>query len=282
MRESHVDVEGPGEAVRLSYTDWGDRENPDVVLCVHGLTRNGRDFDDLAAALAPRWRVICPDVVGRGRSKHFTDKSLYGNPTYVQHLLALVRQLGLAQVDWVGTSMGGILGMLTAAMPENPIRRLVVNDIGPFIPKAAIDGLAQVVSNRPTFTSFPAAVAYVAEAMQGFGRLPIEKWQNMTRSSYRENASGEWELIYDRGAVQGMIEGPRKDTEFWPVWEAIRCPVLLLRGQLSDLLPAETAQEMLTRGPRTDLVVIPEVDHAPALMDPWQIGLVAHWLATRC
>jgi pimeloyl-ACP methyl ester carboxylesterase len=281
MRESHFEVDGPGEKVRLAYTEWGDAANPDVVFCVHGLTRNGHDFDDLAAALAPRWRVICPDVVGRGRSQHFADKSLYANPTYVQHLLALIRHLGLAKVDWVGTSMGGILGMLTAAMPETPIRRLVVNDIGPFIPKAAIDGLAQVVSNRPTFKSFPAAVAYVAEAMQGFGRLPIEKWQGMTRSSYRENANGEWELIYDRGAVQAMIEGPRKDTEFWPVWDAIQVPVLLLRGQLSDLLLAETAQQMTTRGPKTDLVVIPDVGHAPALMDPYQVGLVAHWLATR-
>jgi pimeloyl-ACP methyl ester carboxylesterase len=278
MREGSFTTTGPGEAVRLAYTEWGDRANPAVLLCVHGLTRNARDFDDIAAVLSRRYRVVCPDVAGRGDSQWLQDKKLYGYPTYIEHALQLVTHIGAPRIDWIGTSMGGIIGMMTAARPDSPIRRLVINDIGPFIPKAALERLAERVGRRPCFETLDAATDYVAEVVAGFGRLTRVQLTHLARYSYRPGADGRFELIYDPGAVAALLAGPAKDMSFWPVWDAITCPVLLLRGADTDLLPAETAAEMTTRGPKASLREVPDCGHAPALMDHSQIGLVDSWL----
>ena len=278
MRQGRFVASGPEEAVELAYADWGDPKNPDVLLCVHGLTRNARDFDDIAYALSRRYRVVCPDVAGRGNSGHLANKKLYAYPTYIQHALQLVAHLGVSRVDWIGTSMGGIIGMMTAARPDSPIRLLVVNDIGPFIPKLALDGIAERVGRRPDFPSLDAATDYVAEAMAGFGRLTRVQWEHLTRHSYRQNPSGRFMLIYDAGAVASLLAAPAKDMSFWPVWDEIKCPVLLLRGVDTDLLLAETATEMTQRGPKAVLHEIAACGHAPALMDFAQIDPVDFWL----
>ncbi|MBM3601607.1 MAG: alpha/beta hydrolase [Alphaproteobacteria bacterium] len=279
MREGSFAAPGPGETVRLAYTEWGSADNPQVVLCVHGLTRNARDFDELAATLGERYRVICPDVAGRGKSAWFTNKALYANPVYADQMVQLIAHLGVSQVDWIGTSMGGIVGMMVAARPDTPVRRLVINDVGPFIPKEALTRLGHYVGKRPSFPTLEAAADYVAEVMAGFGRLTRAQWLHLARTSYRTGANGMLELIYDPDAVAALLSGPQKDVAFWPVWMAIRCPVLLLRGCDSDLLLDQTAVAMTRRGPPTELVEVDGCGHAPSLMTAEQVNLIDTWLS---
>jgi pimeloyl-ACP methyl ester carboxylesterase len=233
----------------VTYYEWGDAENPRVVVCAHGLTRNGRDFDTLARALAPQFRVVCPDVAGRGQSQWLAHKQDYGYLVYLADMAAVVARTGADQVDWIGTSMGGLIGMMLAAQPETPIQRLLVNDVGPFIPRAALERLAQYVGKAPSFATLDELEQYLRIVMAPFGALTNEQWHHFATHSYRCNDDGSLSLSYDPDVAQAFA-GPLQDVLMWPVWDAIRCPTLVVRGKESDLLLRETAEEMTQRGPK--------------------------------
>lgn len=263
--------------VWLAFTDFGERPRERVVVCVHGLTRNGRDFDRLAAAMLKDYRVIEVDVAGRGRSGWLADKSAYGYPTYLKHMEALLDYRGLKQVDWIGTSMGGVLGMLLAARPESPIRRLILNDVGPFIPRAALERIGDRVGKDPRFRNLQEAAAYFREVYADFGIPDEVGWSDLTLHSTVRQENGTYALHYDP-AIGDAFQEPMQDVDLWAVWDAIECPVLVLRGERSDVLTRETAREMTRRGPKAELVEFPDCGHAPALMSEEQIRVVHEWL----
>lgn len=271
---------GPQGFHRVAYVEWGAEDAPRTVVCVHGLTRNGRDFDRLAAALSQHWRVACPDMVGRGRSDWLADPAGYGYPQYLADMTALIARLNVGSVDWVGTSMGGIIGMMMAAQPKSPIRRLVVNDVGPFIPKAALQRIAAYVGLDPRFDSVGELEAYLRKVHEPFGPLSDPDWRHLALQGYRRLEDGRFALAYDPGIAVAFNTGIQ-DVELWSVWDAISCPVLVLRGGRSDLLLAETATEMTRRGPKATLVEFPEAGHAPGLMSAEQIAVVRDWLAAE-
>ncbi len=273
-----VALDGPQAGVVLGITEWGPAEARRTVVCVHGLTRNARDFDLLAAALAARGaRVLAVDVVGRGRSSWLSDKTAYTLPTYALHLARLLEREGAEEIDWIGTSMGGLLGMLLAAAPGSPIRRLVLNDVGPFVPKAALEVIRSYVGEDPTFASLAEAEAYLRRIHAPFGPLDDARWRHLTLHSVRATPEG-LKLHYDPGIrvpYEAMAAG---DVELWGVWERIDAPTLVLRGERSTLLLAETVRGMLRRGPECEVVTFPECGHAPALMSEGQIEPVVRWL----
>jgi len=261
---------------RVVWHEWGDPGNPRVAICVHGLTRTGRDFDVLAEALAPTHRVLAVDMPGRGLSEWLPVKADYGFATYLTTLTALVAASGADRVDWVGTSMGGLLGMVLAAQPETPIERLVVNDVGPAIEPGALERIKAYVGADPTFDTWAAFGACI-RAISPFGPLTDAQWEHLTRTVGRERADGRVGFVYDPGIAVPFREAPAP-PDLWPVWEAIRCPTLLLRGAASDLLSAATAQRMSATGPRPRLVEFEGVGHAPMLLAADQVHAVVGFL----
>ena len=263
---------------RMAYVQWGDPANRRVLVCVHGLARQGRDFDVFAQAMSDRYRVVCPDVVGRGRSDWLADPAGYQIPAYVADMVTLIARLDVDSVHWVGTSMGGLIGMLLASLPDTPIRRLVLNDVGPLVTLSSIQRIGQYVGQAPVFPSREAAEAYIREVSVPFGRLSDAQWRHLTEFSIRE-AEGGWVMRYDPGIAEPFRKSPLvADVDLWSVYDAIVCPTLVVRGAESDLLLRETALEMGARGPRARLVEVPEVGHAPMLMEPAQIAPIGDFL----
>ena len=263
---------------RIAYTDWGDAAAEKVVVCVHGLTRNGRDFDRLAENLAERGaRVVCPDIVGRGRSDWLANPAGYTDPQYFADLTALIARLGVAEIDWVGTSMGGLIGMVMAALPGTPVRKLVLNDIGPFVPKASLERIGDYVGRDLIFEDVAGVEAYLRFLYTGFGALPDACWRAMAEHGYRVRPDGCLGLAYDP-VIANALKGTVEDIVLWPFWDQIRCPVLALRGAESDLLLPETLCEMSERGPKAKTVEIPGTAHAPSLMVEDQIALIGDFL----
>ncbi len=260
---------------RMAYTEWGERDNPNVLVCVHGLTRNGRDFDDLARVLATDYRVICPDVVGRGRSDWLRDPAAYGFPQYVADMMVLLARLDVDSVHWLGTSMGGLIGMFIAAQDESPITRLVLNDVGPIITGESLRRIAEYVGRAPKFDTFEDAEKYIRLVSAPFGDLSDEHWRHLTKYSLRHAADGRLEMCYDPGIGapfrQAML---LQNVDLWPIYDRIRCTTLVVRGAESDLLTRETLLAMEGRGPRPRTVEIPMVGHAPMFLDAVQIAIV--------
>jgi len=284
---------------KLFYTDWGDPASRHVVICVHGLTRNCRDFDFLAQALASECRVVCPDVVGRGRSDWLGHKEGYGYPQYLADMNALIarvsawpapsgwlgklanflrRRYGSRSIYWVGTSMGGMLGMLLASRPNSPVRKLVVNDVGPLIPKASLERIATYVGKDPRFRTFEELEAYMRQISAPFGPLTDAQWHHLTLHGARQYDDGSWGMCYDPDIAAPFRQSPQQDIDLWNYWDAITCPTLVLRGAESDLLLHETAMQMQQRGPRPRLVEFAGVGHAPMLMAEDQIKVVKDFL----
>jgi pimeloyl-ACP methyl ester carboxylesterase len=271
---------------QLSYVEWGDARNPRVLLCVHGLTRCGRDFDDLARALAGNYRVICPDVVGRGRSDWLRDKNLYGIPQYCADMATLLAQVDgqrpIETLHWVGTSMGGLIGMALAAQAQTPISRLVLNDVGPVVTAVSIQRIGEYVGKAPQFDSLAQAEAFVRAVSASFGPHTDAQWRQLTEHVVRSRADGCVEFCYDPDisvTFRQIAEASGgKDMELWPVYDAIKCPTLLSRGADSDLLTRETAQAMTARGPAAKLIEFAGVGHAPSLMIKEQITSVCDFL----
>ncbi|PKU25549.1 alpha/beta fold hydrolase [Telmatospirillum siberiense] len=278
MLRKYLPVLGLHGFHRLAYREWGDPANPKLLLCVHGLTRCGGDFDHLARRLASTWRVVCPDMPGRGDSEWLPVKSDYAVPTYLADCAALIARLGVDTVDWLGTSMGGIIGIHLAAMPGSPIRRLILNDIGPFIPAAGLRRIGVAVGSDPHFSDRTQALSFLQTAMASFGIHQAEHWQHMLDISTRPDGAGGLRLHYDPGLAEGFHQSVSSDIEFWAAWDALACPVLTLRGVESDILLPETAREMTARGPKARLVEFAGCGHAPALMEPEQIAVIEKWL----
>ena len=277
MRESHFLGLSKSGFHRVAYTEWGAADNPRVLICVHGLSRNGRDFDALAQALSPDYRVICPDIVGRGKSGWLANKADYGNPQYLADLAALIARSGVEQVDWVGTSMGGIIGMLLAAMPGSPIRKMLINDVGSLIPKASLERIALYVGRDQMFESYDAFKLYIKAISAPFGLKTEEQWDQITRSTAKVEPGGKVHCNYDPGIGVAFRSGDLADVDLSAYWQAIRCPVLVTRGALSDLLLPDTYAAMLTK-PGVKGVEIAAVGHAPMFMDDAQIRIARDFL----
>ena len=264
----------------MAYREWGPETAARTLVCVHGLTRGGRDFDHLAADLAEHgWRVVCPDVAGRGKSDRLTNPADYAVPQYVADMTALIARLGVDRVDWLGTSMGGLVGMSMAALPNNPIARLVINDVGPFVPKAALERIADYLGKPPPAFATPAeAEAHLRLVHAPFGDLSDAEWAHLTAVSTVPEGDG-WRLHYDPAIGDSLAKEPPQDLDLWMLWDAIACPTLVLRGAESDLLLAETAAEMARRGPKAQIVEFAGCGHAPPLLAADQIAAVRDWLA---
>lgn len=275
MRERHLPCLGPNGFVRLAYTEWAGPPGAPAVVCVHGLTRNGRDFDALAATLSATHRVVCPDMPGRGRSGWLTNPEAYSYPLYLSAAAQLIARLDVEEVDWVGTSMGGLIGMMLAAQPGAPIRRFVINDIGPFLPKAALERIGSYVGQDPRFESVEALEAYLRRVHAPFGPLSDAEWRHLAQHSSRRREDGAVGLAYDP-RIGDAFKGELADVELWNFWDRLRAPTLVLRGKESDLLRPETAARMAERA---RVVEFAGVGHAPALMAEDQIGAIRDFLA---
>lgn len=268
---------GPHGFYRMAYAAWGESGGR-VVLCVHGLTRNGRDFDALAGALQSDRHVVCPDMPGRGKSDDLANAADYAYPTYLGAVAALLARLEATEIDWVGTSMGGIIGMLLAALPGTPIRRLVLNDIGAVVAAPGLKRIATYVGRDPSFADLDALEAALRRIAQPFGPLPDETWRHLARHSARRRRDGSWGWAYDPRIGDALRDLPLEDVALWPQWDAIKAPTLVLRGAESDILRHEDAVAMTTRGPQARLVELPGIGHAPALWAPDQIALIRDFL----
>jgi pimeloyl-ACP methyl ester carboxylesterase len=266
-----------GAAFReLAWTEWGPLDGAPV-LCVHGLTRNGRDFDALAQALAEAGRrVFCPDLPGRGASAWLPDARMYVPPTYVTALAHLLARLD-KPVDWVGTSLGGLCGMMVAAAEGQPIRRLVLNDIGSRVPAGAAKRIASYVQDRLRFDDLAGLEAHLRHVHASFGPLTDAQWRHMAETSARTLPDGGVAPHYDPAIGLPFAQAAEGPIELGMLWDRVAMPVLLLRGAESDVLEAETAARMAGR-PGVELVEIAGTGHAPALADAVQITLVREFL----
>jgi pimeloyl-ACP methyl ester carboxylesterase len=268
----------PQGFLRMHYQEWGDPHNPRVVLCLHGLTRNGRDFDVLAAGLAPDFRVLCPDMPGRGQSDYLPDPAGYGYPLYLACTAALIARTGVPGVSIVGTSMGGLIGMMLAAQAGAPLRCLVINDVGPHIPKAALERLSRYVGRGGTVPDVAHYEARLREVCAGFGPLTDAQWRQLAETSCVADPAGGVRSAYDPG-IAAAFSGPLADVDLWPVLDRVQVPALVLRGAASDLLLPQTLAEMTRRGPgHCEVAEFAEVGHAPMLMDQAQIAPVRDFL----
>lgn len=287
----------PSDAThRMAYWEWnatGNPRHPHVAVCVHGLTRQGRDFDALASRLSQRMRVICPDVAGRGRSDWLADPLAYQVPQYAADMLALLQQLHaaapIAQLDWVGTSMGGLIGIVVAGEPSVqpllpvPVRRLVLNDVGPAIEAPALARIAQYVGKSMHFAGEQEAADALWKISSSFGPHTAEQWLALSRPMLAPDAAGGFRLHYDPAIAQALLAmtpqaAAQGEQLLWALYSQITAQTLVLRGADSDLLSRKTAQAMAETGPRARVVEFAGVGHAPTIVAPDQIAAVAGFL----
>lgn len=273
----YVTCAHPGGLHRLAYWQWGAADNPSVVLCVHGLTRSGRDFDVLARALSREHRVVCPDMIGRGRSDWVADSRLYQPAQYVADCVTLIARLDVEALAWVGTSMGGLIGMALASAQGAPIDRLLLNDVGPALSVSGLARIRDYVGKDPRFASFEEGAAAVRRLAADFGPLTDAQWQVLTRHTVVLR-DGSWRLHYDPRIAEPFIGTPVEAPPLWPLYDRITCPTWVVRGEGSDLLSGETADEMTRRGPRAHRVEVPGVGHAPTFIPDDQIAIVERFL----
>ena len=273
----HLSGMSPHGFHRVVYYEWGDPAYMRVAICVHGVGRNGRDFDVLAETLASTHRVLAVDMPGRGNSDWLADANDYVFPTYLTTLTALIARSGAETVDWIGTSMGGLLGIVIAAQPNSPIARLVANDVGPTIEPAALERISGYFGLDPTFATYAEVEAYIRQVSAPFGPLSDAQWEFLTRTNVRQRPDGRWGPGYDPG-IAVPFRNTAAPPNLWPMWDAIRCPTLVLRGAESDLLSAATAQQMRERGPRPAVIEFAGVGHAPMLLSAEQIRPVVDFL----
>jgi pimeloyl-ACP methyl ester carboxylesterase len=269
------------EGREIHYTEWG-AASAEAVIAWHGLARTGRDMDEIAAHLAPRYRVICPDTIGRGLSQWSPQpEAEYCLAFYGRVAVSLADQLGLATFHWIGTSMGGAIGIHLAAGPlKGRIRRLVLNDIGPKLGESAVQRIRSYAGNPAQFDRVGELEQYFRTIYKPFGWLSDEQWRRLTETSLRRTADGKVTPHYDPRMVLQFERHP-DDYDQWEEWDAIDVPTLCLRGETSDLLLADVAEEMRKRGPRAVVVTIPGCGHAPALNVPDQLALVERFLNGR-
>ena len=279
----YVQCLSPAGLHRMAYKSWGDPHNPRVLLCVHGVTRISGDFDAMAATLCDTYRVVCPDIVGRGLSDRLPNPQLYQLPQYVADIVTLLARLNAEQLDWFGTSMGGLIGIGLASMPRNPIRTLVLNDIGPTLNAEALRRIGDYIGQDMRFASYAEAAAYIKSISLPFGPHTDAEWDKLARDVLKQNDQGQWVRHYDlslavpfkSATAESIAQG---EAALWHAYDAIRCPTLLVRGANSDLLTRETALLMTQRGPKAQLIELDGVGHAPTFVNTGQIALVDKFL----
>jgi pimeloyl-ACP methyl ester carboxylesterase len=264
----------------LHVTEWG-AEHPDGVFCWHGLARTGRDFDALARHLSGRYRVICPDLLGRGSSQWALEPAReYCFAVFGQMALELCQQLGIERLRWVGTSMGGLLGIILAAGAlQDRITHLILNDVGPEVPAAAAQRIAAYVGNPPILPTLTALEQWLRAVYAPFGPQTDATWRHLTETSWRRTDAGQITVHYDPRLVDHLTAQPG-DWDQWAAYDRIRCPTLLLRGQTSDVLTRETAAAMTRRGPCGRLVEIEDCGHAPMLNTLIEQQVIDEFLAS--
>jgi pimeloyl-ACP methyl ester carboxylesterase len=281
-RLNHVQCLAAQGLHRMAYWEWGDPASRKVLVCAHGLSRQGRDFDTLAGALAADYRVVAPDVVGRGESDWLADPMGYVLPTYVADMVTLLARLDAQTVHWVGTSMGGLIGLGLASLKGSPIDKLVLNDVGPSIQPEAIARIGSYLGLPMRWSSLEEAADYMLTISEGFGAHTREQWLALTRPMLKPDGGG-FKPHYDPAiAVPFRAITPEMakagEAALWHAYDAIRCPTLLLRGADSDLLTRDTAQAMTQRGPKARVHEFTGVGHAPMLTVPGQIDVVREFL----
>jgi pimeloyl-ACP methyl ester carboxylesterase len=282
-----VQCSSPAGLHRMAYKEWGDPANPRVLVCVHGVTRVSGDFDHLARALADHYRVVCPDVAGRGQSERLRDPAHYVVPQYVADMVTLIARVtavgDASEVHWFGTSMGGLIGMILASLPDSPIVRLVLNDIGPVLDPAAMARIGEYIGQDVRFPSYEAGARYVREVSASFGPHSEAEWDKLARDVLVQNGDGQWTRHYDLGLAKPFAaitpqQAAQDQQMLWQAFDAIRCPTLLVRGGQSDLLSRATADEMTRRGPKPRLVEFAGVGHAPTFVHDDQIAAARAFL----
>ncbi len=294
----HVSCPDASGGHRMAYWQWGDAAAAHLVVCVHGLSRQGRDFDVLARALLARaaaqgqaLRVVCPDVVGRGDSDWLKEPMGYQFPTYVGDMLTLLgtlaQQAPIGQLDWVGTSMGGLIGLMLAGAPDVPLplpmRRLVLNDVGPVIEWQALQRIGQYLGKSGPFESVEAGAARLRELAPGFGPHTDAQWLALSRPMLRPAPQGGWRLHYDPAiavpyAAVTEESSAQGEVLLWQLYDQVTAETLVLRGADSDLLSAATARAMQARGPRPRVLEFAGVGHAPTLVADDQVAAVCDFL----
>ncbi|HEV7817134.1 MAG TPA: alpha/beta hydrolase [Janthinobacterium sp.] len=289
-RIKSVQCISPSGLHRMAYKEWGAADNPKVLVCVHGVTRVSDDFDAMARALAADYRVVCPDIVGRGRSGRLRNPQLYRLPQYVSDMVTLLaRVLADAErqtVDWFGTSMGGLIGLGLASLPDSPVSRLVLNDIGPKLDPAALQRIGDYIGQDLRFPTFEAAAKFVRDVSLTFGPHTEAEWHKLATDVLRQDKDGQWVRHYDMGlALPFRSATPESaaadEAMLWAAYDAVRCPTLLIRGGESDLLSAQTAALMTGRGPKAQLAEIAGVGHAPTFVHDDQIAIVKQFLLNK-
>ncbi|MFM9436387.1 pimeloyl-ACP methyl ester carboxylesterase [Janthinobacterium sp. CG_23.3] len=280
----------PAGLHHMAYKEWGEADNPNVLVCVHGVTRVSDDFDNLARALAADFRVVCPDVVGRGRSGWLRNPQLYRVPQYVSDMVTLLARVladGERQsVAWFGTSMGGLIGLGLASLPDSPVERLILNDIGPTLAPEALQRIGDYIGQDLRFPSFEAGAKFIRDVSQTFGEHSEREWYKLASDVLRQDKDGQWIRHYDMGLAlpfrSATPESAKADEAMlWAAYDAVRCPTLLVRGADSDLLSRETAAIMAGRGPKAQLVEIAGVGHAPTFTHEDQIAIARRFLLGR-
>jgi pimeloyl-ACP methyl ester carboxylesterase len=276
-RQRSVRCISPAGLHRMAYTEWGDPGNPRVLVCVHGLTRSGRDFDKLAQTLCNDYRVVCPDVAGRGLSDWLADPKFYGVAQYVSDMVALIARLNVETVDWFGTSMGGLIGMALAGLPDSPVRKLLLNDVGPHIEPPALVRIGAYLGKSEGFATLQEGIDNAAQLAASFGPLTPDEWRAINTPLLHER-DGRWIFRYDPKIAVPFEAADSNaaalgEAILWRSLAAIRHPVLVVRGEHSDLLSRETVAQMVAQGQAVTSVEAPGVGHAPAFISAEQIGI---------
>lgn len=265
----------------MSVREIGDEDNPDIILCVHGLTRNGHDFDMIAKELAKDYRVVIPDLVGRGDSDWLIDKRYYTYEQYVQDLTTLIAHLGAEQVDWLGTSLGGTIAFELAWRQNQPIRKLVCNDIAPYIRLELVERIAFFTGSTPLFSGHGEIKDYLRRVYASFGKLTEEQWDHIAKHTTGKQEGERFRLAFDPATGYSLVEEfAGKDKDQWKNWDQIRCDTMVIHGKDSIILTESEVERMKTTGPKADILTIEEAGHAPPLMCEKQISQVCSWLKT--
>lgn len=277
----------PAGLHQMAYKEWGAADNPKVLVCVHGVTRVSDDFDQLARALAGDYRVICPDIVGRGRSGRLADPRFYVVPQYISDIVTLLARVlapgAVQSVDWFGTSMGGLIGLGLAALPHSPVRKLILNDIGPTLESEALLRIGDYIGQDLRFASFEEGAQFVREVSTSFGEHTQQEWHKLAADVLQQDQDGQWRRHYDMGLALPFraataASAKADEATLWAAYDAITCPTLLVRGADSDLLSVACAAAMQKRGPRPQVVELANVGHAPTFVHADQIEIARQFL----
>lgn len=264
----------------MVYYEWGDPNNPKVLLCIHGLFRNARDFDTLAETLSSHYRVICPDMIGRGLSDKVTNPKDYNILTYLSDIAILLAHLGITQIDYLGTSMGGIIGMVMAAMHHSPIKKLVLNDIGPFVDAKALQEIVTygTEGSKRSFETLGEVEVYLKKTYSSFAQLSPEQWNHLAECGVWQNSNKQYELAYDPKIIENVRLAIQNNIPQWALWSSIQCPILVLHAALSNVLSEDTVLKMQQLQPTLKTIKIPNIGHPVSLMKKEEIDWVEEWL----